>query len=126
MYTFDEVSVVLDEIAEELPEAFYSSLSGGVYLLPDAVTDDESDEKDPLYILGEYINDYDFSGYINIYYGSFMEVFPNLPPDELKRELKQTLIHEFTHHMESLAGERGLDIKDELEMERYRRSLETE
>ena len=36
-------------------------------------------------------------------------------------ELYTTLSHEFTHHVEGLAGERGLEIKDELEMEEYRR-----
>ena len=42
-------------------------------------------------------------------------------PEDWEEELYATLAHEFTHHIEGLAGERGLEIKDELEMEEFRR-----
>ena len=58
---------------------------------------------------------------IYIYYGSFLEVYGELGEKELEEELRETLLHEFTHHMESLAGERGLEIKDEKELWEYRR-----
>ena len=32
----------------------------------------------------------------------------------------ETFSHEFTHHMEGLAGERGLEIKDEAFLEEQR------
>jgi len=75
-----------------------------------------------LYILGEYISRYDMGKFINIYYGLFMRVFAHLTPDEFRHELRELLAHEFTHHVETLAGERGLEIKDAIEMEKYRRS----
>ncbi|MDR0324682.1 MAG: metallopeptidase family protein [Oscillospiraceae bacterium] len=121
MVTFDEAADMLDEIAEEMPEAFYSDLNGGVYLLPDTKRDPESDRSRPLYILGQYISRPDLGKYINMYYGSFMKIYSHLPPDAFKRELKRVLVHEFTHHVEFLAGECGLEIKDEIKMEKYRR-----
>jgi hypothetical protein len=104
-----------------MPEAFYGGLNGGVYLLPEVKLSSQSREGDPLYVLGEYIRRHDLGNYINIYYGSFGKVFSHLPPARLKKELRRVLIHEFTHHVECLAGERGLEIKDEMDMEKYRR-----
>ena len=120
MVTFDEAAAMLDEIAEELPAAFYSDLIGGVYLLPEAKRHPESSRRRPLYIMGEYISRHDLGKYINLYYGSFAKIYPHLPPEKLRAQLKRVLVHEFTHHVEFLAGERGLEIKDETEMERYR------
>ena len=58
--------------------------------------------------------------YINLYYGSFSIVYGDLTDVELKEELYATLAHEFTHHVESLAGERGLELKDEAYLEQLR------
>ena len=41
--------------------------------------------------------------------------------EEFKERLKKTLFHEFTHHLESLAGERDLEIEDERQLAAYRR-----
>ena len=122
MITFDETAIMLDEIAEEIPEVFYKDLNGGIYLLPQTKLHPESKENRPLYILGEYISRHDLGKYINIYYGSLMKVYFTLPVNELKQALRRVLSHEFTHHMEFLAGERGLEIKDKIEMDQYRRS----
>ena len=121
MVTFDEAADMLDEIAEEMPEAFYGDLNGGVYLLPDVKLSSQSQKNAPLYILGEYIRRRDLGNYINIYYGSIIKVYSYLPPEGIKKELRRVLVHEFTHHVECLAGERGLEIKDEIKMERYKR-----
>ena len=40
--------------------------------------------------------------------------------EDWKRELHDTLAHEFTHHIEGLAGERGLELKDAQFMEDFR------
>ena len=61
--------------------------------------------------MGEYVEDPYMGRMIYIYYGSFLEVYGELGEKELEEELRETLLHEFTHHMESLAGERGLEIK---------------
>ena len=118
MLTFEEVGSILDVIAEELPREFFRDLNGGILLLPE-VCQDHDDSVCGLYTLGEYVYD-EMGRYIVIYYGSFVALYEDLPPKKLRKELKDTLIHELTHHVESLAGECGLEIEDELEMERFR------
>ena len=39
--------------------------------------------------------------------------------EALTEQLREVLRHEFTHHIESLAGERGLEIKDEQQIRDY-------
>jgi hypothetical protein len=119
MVTFDEAAVMLDEVAEEIPEEFYTRLNGGVNFLPRAVESPDSKKGRPLFILGEYISCTAMGKYINIYYGSFEKVFPGASAEEMRAELKRTLVHEFTHHVETLAGERGLVIRDEIDHELY-------
>ena len=118
MISFDEMGDWLDEIAEQFPQEFYADLNGGILLLPDSKPDPEFPPGE-MYILGEYCCD-EMGRYINMYYGSFAALFADLSDDELYDELYDTLSHEFTHHLESLAGERGLEVKDELELEQYR------
>ena len=40
--------------------------------------------------------------------------------EDWEEELYATLAHEFTHHIEGLAGERGLELKDAQFMEDFR------
>ena len=117
--SFDQVGDLLDEMAEEFPEEFYQELNGGISLLPEAVEDPAGED---LYIMGEYCNDM-MGRYINLYYGSFAALAEqeNWTHEDWEDEAYTTLSHEFTHHVEGLAGERGLEIKDELELEQYRR-----
>jgi hypothetical protein len=122
MITFDEVMAMLDDIVDEMPEVFYKELNGGVILSPDTKLHPASDEKHPLYILGEYHNEPRGLGrYIVIFCGSFLKTFAHLKPDQLKVRLRKTILHEFTHHLESLAGERDLEIKDAQDLARYKR-----
>ncbi|MEL7655930.1 MAG: metallopeptidase family protein [Bacillota bacterium] len=118
MIAFDEVGIMLDEIAAELPQAFYKELNGGIILLPEAKNNPVGRNND-LYIMGEYHNGGSMGRYITIYYGSFQHVYGHLAREPLKRQLEHTLKHEFTHHLESLAGERGLEIKDAQYLENY-------
>ena len=122
MVTFEEAGEMLDEIADELPETFYRELNGGIILLPETKRHSESGS---LFILGEYNNDRKGYGglgrYIAIYYGSFMSLYAHLNPAQMKEELRRVLVHEFTHHIESLAGDRSLEIKDAKNMAKYRR-----
>jgi len=111
MISLDEMEVMLDEIATELPQEIYKELNGGILLMPDTKRNPLGRNND-LYILGEYHRDGCLGRYITIYYGSFMQVYGNLNKEFLKEQLAHTLKHEFTHHLESMAGERGLEIKD--------------
>jgi len=120
MVTIDEAEVMLGEISEELPPEFYEKLNGGILLLPEAKMHPAS-TANHLYILGEYHRNWDMGRYIAIYFGSFERLYGHLPPEQFREKLRKTLFHEFTHHIESLAGERGLEIKDEERMRKYRR-----
>jgi hypothetical protein len=110
---------MLDELAAELPEQFYKELNGGILLLPETMLSPEAVDDD-LYTLGEYHYSYSMGRYITIYYGSFDALYGHLSPGELKGRLRSTLRHEFTHHLESLAGEKDLETEDERQLARYR------
>lgn len=112
LLSFDRAGEVLDEMAEELPQVFFRDLNGGVLLLPEVMPDPNFPD-DELYIMGEYCND-QMGRYIKLYYGSFAALAEaeDWTEDDWDGELYTTLIHEFTHHMEGLAGVHALDDKD--------------
>ena len=71
--------------------------------------------------MGEYCNDM-MGKYINLYYGSFAALArqEDWSGEDWEEELYATLAHEFTHHMEGLAGERGLERRDEAMLDAWR------
>lgn len=122
MLSFDEISVLLDDMVDSLPQALFRELNGGVNLLPNEKMHPANCGLDNLYILGEYIYEPNGLGrYVIIYYGSLAKTHGCLHPKRIQDELRRVLLHELTHHMESLAGERDLEIKDAYELERYRK-----
>lgn len=116
--TIDEVYGLLDELAAELPEALFDSLNGGVLLLEEELPDPDAGED--VYIMGEYCWD-ELGRYINIYYGSFAALLADEPREVWEDELRITLRHELTHHVEGLAGERSLERRDSEQLEAFRR-----
>ena len=120
LLSFDKVGEILDEMAEEFPPVFYRDLNGGISLLPEAVEDPEFPPGE-IYIMGEYCDD-QMGRYINLYYGSFAALAEkeDWTREEWDEELYTTLAHEFTHHIEGLALEGGLDRKDEAELAEFR------
>lgn len=119
--TIEEVHEILNEIAEEIPVDFFKHLNEGIVLLSEYKVHPGSRKTDKLYIMGEYSRS--ITGrHIVIYYGSFKKVYNGVTMRTLRRKLKDTLLHEFTHHLESLAGERGLEIKDTQNIQKYRKS----
>jgi len=118
MISIEEVEAMLDELALELPQEFYKDLNGGIILLPEAKLHEKNINND-LFILGEYHRNQAMGKFIVIYYGSFSHVFGYLSSEQIKKELRKTLRHEFRHHIESLAGERGLEIQDAKDIKEY-------
>ena len=117
MFTIDEINEMLDEIAAELPEGIFRELNGGISLL----TETKKSKKDidgGLYTLGEYRRD-QMGRYIVIYYGSLNAVYGNSSYKKMRKHLKDVLTHELTHHIESLAGDRSLEIKDKKDIFDY-------
>ena len=123
MISIDEAEIMLNEIAEEVPEDCYKGLNGGILLLPDVKMHPQR-KADDLYIMGEYHKTADLGKYIVIYYGSFKQVYGHLSADSLREKLKKTLFHEFIHHIETLAGDRGLEVEDAKNLERYLRKYD--
>ena len=119
MVTIDEAHDMLNEIMDEIPEVFTKDLNGGVCLLPEYKLHPQR-LGDDLYIMGEYHRNLSMGRYIVIYYGSFERIYSHLPHEKFRERLRKTLLHEFTHHLESLAGERGLEKKDEQDIAKYR------
>lgn len=109
MITIDDMEKMLDDIANGFPQEIFKELNGGIILLPGAKRNPIGDN---LYVLGEYHQGGNLGRYISIYYGSFVNVYGHLDNEQLKEQLIHTLKHEFTHHVESLAGEKGLEIQD--------------
>lgn len=121
MLTLEETQVALARIVDALPEEIFIDLNGGV-LLKDDVRLHPNRRADDLFILGEYYRDRIFGRYIVIYYGSFRRVFRHASDDVFLRELERVLKHELTHHLENRAGDRGLEIEDELKLLHYHAS----
>ena len=119
MIEMDRINEMLDEIADTLPQEIYKELNGGIVLNPNIKHHPEA-RADDLYILGEYNHSNAMGRYIVIYGGSFQQLYGNSSEKAMKRELEKTLKHEFTHHIESLMGEKDLEVEDEIKMRRYR------
>ena len=115
MIDIDRAGDILDILAEELPQEFYKELSGGILLMPE---EKRSPHGDDMYIMGEYCRSQ--SGrMIKIYYGSFERMYGWMDEEQLTEQLREVLRHEFTHHIESLAGSRDLEIEDERQLREY-------
>lgn len=113
----------MDEILEELPEEFFRELNGGVLLKEEKRFHPQS-RKEDLCIMGEYRREYGLGRYIILYYGSFEYVYSHLPEEALRKVIKKTLLHEFRHHLEYLAGEKDLEVEDAVKIEKYKKGCQ--
>jgi hypothetical protein len=119
MLTFEEAQIALDEIACELPQAIFADLNGGYVLTENTVFG-----VDGLYILGQYhVEPRGLGRYVTVHYGSISAVYSHLSPKAFREKLKFVLHHELTHHLEHRAGDRSLEIQDEIDRARYRRGI---
>ena len=116
LLNIDQTAEVLDEIAESFPPVLFEELNGGVNLLEDTVPDPDFPPGE-MYILGEYCDGL-LGRYINLYYGSFAALAEQEAWDEAawREELRITLAHELTHHMENRSGLHALDDRDAAEL----------
>ncbi len=101
--TLDEFSEIVEEEMELLPDYVYDELNGGVivdenvYLHPGRMAED-------LYILGTYSSDGILGKQIVLYYGSFMMTMGGMGKEAIRRQIRDTVRHEFQHHLETRAG----------------------
>ena len=118
--TIDEFEEVVSEVLDELPEAFFEGLTGGVIIEEEAKLSDNA-KNDDLYSLGTYTSD-KRGGQITIFYGSFEKIYANAQGEALKRAVRNVVRHEFRHHLEFRSGMHGIDSleeEDNREMEEY-------
>lgn len=121
--TIDKAHEILEECMNELPDIIFKDLNGGVVLLPQKKISPEA-KRDDLYTMGVYERSYAMGRSIKIYYGSFVALYGEDAPDEVwRRELRNTLKHELTHHLEDLAGEKDLEVEDEVKMWLYKNNM---
>ena len=119
--TFDEFEEIVREEIEQLPSYVQEGLTGGVlvdegaYLHPARVADD-------LYILGTYSYGGITGKQIILYYGSFCAVMGGRTKEQIRRQIRDTVRHEFLHHLETKAGlfwKGTLIEEDRLRMMKY-------
>ena len=104
--------LMAEEIAAELPEEFFKGLNGGIVIAEREKLHKKSMPEKPLYVLGEYNYGGHEGRYITLYYGSFMRVHGSKSGEAFKEELRKVMLHEFRHHLETRAGEHGLEYED--------------
>ena len=122
MVDMDRFFEILTEICDELPEEFFRELHQGV-LLSESLKISPYARSDDMFIMGEYRRAY-YGNQITIYYGSFARAYPNLSEEALTDRIRETVRHEFRHHMEHLSGMYGADSlerEDQIRMRRYLR-----
>ena len=120
MVDIEVFTAMADDIANGLPEEFFRQLNGGVLVLEYCKPHPESRPEAPLYIMGEYTHSRMMGRYISIYYGSFEKTYGYLSENALREKLRETIVHEFRHHLESLSGKRDLEIEDAHRLAEYR------
>ncbi|MBQ8305740.1 MAG: metallopeptidase family protein [Blautia sp.] len=119
MLTYEEFKDIVEEELELLPEYVYKELNGGVlveeytYMHPARVADD-------LYILGIYSVDPILGKQIRLYYGSFMATMGYRSIEDIRLQVRDTVRHEFLHHLETNAGLFGKGTLIEEDRDRMR------
>ncbi len=121
MQSYEDIGVMLDDIADEIPIEYYQGLNGGIVLHEERKYHPELPSTNYM-ILGEYARDWTGS-HIRIYYGSFAGMYPDIPDDAMKEKLKEVLMHELQHHLEGRAGAKDLEIEDAVFLRNAKRKL---
>ena len=120
MISIGEYRNIVSELLDELPEAFFRELSGGVIVSEALVIPDYAREND-LYAMGQY-QVYSGVRQIVMFKGSFDRAYPQADAAEAREILRGVLRHEFRHHMEYLGGihnSSSLEAQDEREKQAY-------
>ena len=120
MISIEEYRTIVSELLDELPEAFFRELSGGVIVSEALVIPDYARGND-LFAMGQYQV---FSGVrqIVLFKGSFDRAYPQADAAQAREILRGVLRHEFRHHMEYLGGvhnSSSLEAEDEREKQAY-------
>jgi len=114
MLEFEEAREYLTQLADELPQDIFDRLNGGIVLIPDTRYDAHG-----FLTLGMYnVQPMGLGRYITIHYGSLVQAYGNESVELFKKKLKDVLYHELVHHIEHMAGDRSLEVQDEIDKAR--------
>ena len=102
MISTEEYRAIVSELMDELPEAFFRKLTGGV-IMSEAVVVPDYARGDDLYTLGQYQVYYGVRQIV-MFKGSFDRLYPQVDAAEAREILRGVLRHEFRHHIEYLGG----------------------
>ena len=120
MITTEEYRAIVSDLLDELPEAFFRDLSGGVILSEALVIPDYAQGND-LFTLGQYQVCCGMRQIV-MYKGSFDRLYPQADATQARELLRGILRHEFRHHIEFLGGihnASSLEAEDEREKQAY-------
>ena len=110
MIDMDAYKRIVSELLDELPEAFFRGLTGGVIVSEALVIADYAKRND-VYTLGLYRVRSGIRQII-LYKGSFDRMYPQADEDAARDLLRGVLRHEFRHHLEFCGGVHGPDSLD--------------
>ena len=120
MISIEDYRAIVSELMDELPEAFFQRLNGGVIVSEARVAPDYARGND-LFTLGQYqVNN--GMRQIVLYKGSFDRIYPRAEIPEARDILRGVLRHEFRHHLESMGGihnSSSLEAEDERDKQAY-------
>ena len=102
MISTEEYKAIVSDLMDELPEAFFRQLTGGVIMSEALVIPDYAQGND-LYTLGQYQVCYGVRQIV-MFKGSFDRLYPQAGVPEAREILRGVLRHEFRHHIEFLGG----------------------
>ena len=120
MITTEEYREIISDLMDELPEAFFRELSGGV-IMSEALVIPNYARGNDLYTLGQYQVCYGLRQIV-MFKGSFDRLYPQASVAEAREILRGILRHEFRHHMEFLGGihnSASLEAEDERRKQAY-------
>ena len=113
MISIEQFTQLLSQAAGTLPKEIFEGLNLGIGISEISKRKTGTASGIPAFILGEYRVSRSLGRGILLYYGSFQKVYPDLKDDpEGQRIISGVLKHELTHHLESQAGSRDLEIAD--------------
>ena len=120
MISTEAYRAIISDLMDELPEAFFRDLTGGVILSEALVIPDYAKGND-LFTLGQYQVYYGVRQIV-MFKGSFDRLYPNADVPEAREILRGVLRHEFRHHLEYLGGihnSSSLEAEDERQKRAY-------
>ena len=120
MISTEQYEAIISELMDELPEAFFRELNGGVIMSEALMIPDYARGND-LYTLGQYQVHYGMRQIV-MFKGSFDRLYPQADVHQAREILRGVLRHEFRHHIEFLGGihnSSSLEAEDERKKQAY-------